>query len=94
MEEPFNLDWSISGRVYTYKKSENLKKLLLTFTNLTFTQQANLKLFLYNAVGAQSGYLDHRATQWQGVFMNDPFEQSNIHRNYSNITLEFRGRRV
>jgi hypothetical protein len=94
IEEPFTLDWSASGRVYTYLKSTGDRKLLLTFKDLTFTERANLKLFLYDAINNTSGYLDNLNVQWQGIFINDPFEQSNTHRSYGDITLEFKGRKV
>ena len=94
LEEPFTLDYSGSGRIYTYKKATGGYKLLLTFRNLSFTLRANLKLFLYTAVNDLSGYLDHQGVQWKGIFINDPFEQSNTHRSFGDITLEFKGRKV
>jgi len=94
IEEPFTLDWSGSGRIYTYRKATGDRKLLLTFKDLSFTERANLKLFLYSAVNGVSGYLDYNTIQWQGIFINDPFEQSNTHRSYGDITLEFKGRKV
>jgi hypothetical protein len=90
----FILNYAGTGRIYTYKKSLPRNKLLLTFVDLTFTQRANLKLFLYRAVNGLSGYLDHLSVQWQGVFMNDPFEQVESHLQYGEITLEFRGRKI
>ena len=94
LEEPFTLDWSASGRIYTYKKATGDHKLLMTFKSLTFLHRANLKLFLYAAVNGMSGYLDNMAVQWQGVFINDPFEQSNESLKHGDITLEFKGRKV
>jgi len=94
IEEPFSLDYSGSGRIYTYKKASGGYKLLLTFDNLSFTERANLKLFLYAAVNNTSGYKDHSSVQWRGIFINDPFEQSNRHRSFGAITLEFKGRKV
>lgn len=94
IEEPFNIDWSGSGRIYTYKKATGARKLLLTFKSLTHTERANLKIFLYSAVNNMSGYLDHASIQWRGIFLNDPFEQSNTHRSYGDITLEFKGVKI
>jgi hypothetical protein len=94
LEESFNLDWSAAGRVYTYKKATSGYKFLLTFKNLTFTQRANLKLFLYSAVNTTSGYKDYKNVQWRGIFINDPFEQNNSSLLYGDITLEFKGQRI
>jgi hypothetical protein len=94
IEELFSLDYSASGRIYTYKKATNMTKLLLTFQNLTFTQIADLKLFIYKAVNNYSGYKNHRNVQYKGIFINDPFERDQLHRHYAGITLEFRGVKI
>lgn len=94
LEEDFSIDWAASGRVYTYKKAVSAEKLLLTFEALSFTQLADLKLFLYSAVNNMSGYEDYKLRTWQGIFMNNPFEKSQDNRNYGSITLEFRGVRI
>jgi hypothetical protein len=94
LEEPFNIDWSATGRVYTYRKATGTQKLLMTFEKLSFTQFANLKLFLYQAVNNMAGYLDSRNRQWKGVFLNNPFEKSQDSKSFASITLEFRGIKI
>ena len=94
LEKDFIIQFSASSRVYTYIKSLKREKLLLTLFDLTFTQRANLKNFLYTAVNGLCGYLDYKNVQWKGVFINNPFEELSIDRNYGSITLEFYGQKL
>ena len=89
-ENKVKIGIAANGRVYSYVKTPTLRQLLLTFTNLTYTQMNDLKNLLYHSANGEIGYLDHETQQWHGNCINDPFEESGL-KNYQATTLEFVG---
>ena len=81
---------SMSGRVYSYIKTPTTRRLLLSFSKLSYTMFTNLKHLIYESGSADIGYLDHNGDQWKGNFLNDPFEGTDT-KNFQTITLEFKG---
>jgi hypothetical protein len=81
---------AMSGRVYSYIKTPTSRRLLLSFTKLSYTMFKNLKLLVYQSANGDIGYLDHDSNQWKGNFLNDPFDGLNT-KNFQTLTIEFKG---
>ena len=81
---------AMSGKVYSYIKTPTTRRLLLSFTKLSYTMFADLKNLIYNCGSGDIGYLDHDSNQWKGNFLNDPFEGKDT-KNFQTLTVEFKG---
>ena len=89
-ENQANFGISMSGRVYSYIKTPTTRRLLLSFTKLSYTMFTDLKNLIYKSASGEIGYLDHNSNQWRGNFLNDPFEGVDS-KNFETITVEFKG---
>ena len=81
---------AMSGKVYSYIKTPTTRRLLLSFSKLSYTMFTDLKNLIYKSASDDIGYLDHNGDQWKGNFLNDPFEGQDT-KNFETLTVEFQG---
>ena len=83
---------SISGLLYTYVKTKNLRRKLLFEFELNRMKALELRAFIKSYYRSKIQLLDHTSTIWIGHFTSNPFEFDTPSRgNRQTIQLEFEG---
>ena len=65
---------TMSGTVYTYKKTPSYSVLLLTFTGITKSKAEEAMDFFKEQSGNEITYIDQDSVSWEGRIITDPIE--------------------
>ncbi len=83
---------SISGLLYTYVKTKNLRRKLLFEFELNRMKALELRAFIKSYYRSKIQLSDHTGAIWVGYFTSNPFEFDTPSRgNRQTIQLEFEG---
>lgn len=65
---------TMSGAIYTYKKTPSYSVLLLTFTGITKSKAEEAMAFFKEQSGNEIVYTDQNLDSWEGRILTDPIE--------------------
>jgi hypothetical protein len=91
-EQTINFHRTMSGKLFSYKRTPEHRIFLWNIIAISDDLISDFRDFYITANGKEIRITDHNDNEWDGYFMNDPFEDIDNGTCKNEVTIQFIGK--